>query len=111
MAIAELPLRLTPPEARSATPGDSRLVGTREASWDALEQLVSDLQGCREAVTSGLRSLLRAVRAGVRADLVFLFDTGKGDVLGADGCPGVSSRWCRDWAAQLLQTDSPKGSR
>src|SRR5438874_6955855 len=79
-----------------------------EASWDALDRLLRELDDCRSAVATGTHALVRAVRNGLGADQVFLFDADQGEVLGATGRSGVTPQWCGQLAGRLLREAAPR---
>src|SRR5262245_14948062 len=82
-----------------------------DSSWDALEHLLRELKESQERVADSLHALLRAVRTGVRADLVFLVDARGGDVLDIEGGQDVPPQWCLDLAARLLAEVRGQGNR
>ena len=106
MTAAARPSRMIYP----AAPMAERSPPPDGGSWDALERLLRDLQECQESAAAGLHSLLRTVHAGIRADVVFLFDAAKGEVLGAAGEPAAPG-WCRDLAERVLRDVPGTGSR
>src|SRR5436309_1421938 len=88
----------------------SQSLNRPEASWGALERLLRDLEESRGTVTTGTHSLVRAIRDGLGADHVFLFDGDQGEVVGATGRSGVTPPWGRDLAGRLLREAAPRGN-
>jgi HD-GYP domain-containing protein (c-di-GMP phosphodiesterase class II) len=93
-----------PPDLREAAP-------FADAPWDSLEQLVRELQTREEEGGAGLRSLLRTVHAGTRADVVFLFDPVEREVLAVEAEGAVDPVSCRDLAERAFRAAGDPGDR
>jgi HD-GYP domain-containing protein (c-di-GMP phosphodiesterase class II) len=93
----------TPSRRRSAL----QTVARREATWDALERFVRELQD-GDRGSNQIRRVLETVRAETSADVAFLYPAGSERVTDLVGYLSVPADWFRDFTQQLLD-EAPDG--
>jgi hypothetical protein len=81
-----------------------------ESPWEVLEQLVRELQGCPDN-SSQIRATLKAIRAGIAADVVYWYPGPGEEAVPLVGEPHLSAVWCRAFAEQQFAADPAGGSQ
>jgi hypothetical protein len=87
--------------------GEGARGGTAEIVWDVLERFVRDL-GEDNTPAGPLHRALRAIREGLRADVVFSYLGARDEVREILGSPGLTPAWCRTFAWCLI-AEAPAG--